>query len=373
MTSQLTTLDDAVELLSQGVDKQHYGAQLYVSFLGQTLADTSVGQARPGVEMTPGTLTPWACATKPILAVAVMQCWDSGLLDLADPLAAHVPSLAGIDSLDNVTIKDALAHTMPIPSEEDPLYDVQFATLPDAVEKIAAGLPRQVPRRPGTDAHYASWGYAVLAWIVENLTGQPFLEYARSKVLLPLGMKDTWIGVPVDVQASYQDRIGGLYDFRRQPVVELDFSLPQNLALLLPPFGGVGPVSDLGRLYEWLMKPATVPGVLSPQALVAMTARHRVGLSEFNGNPVDFGLGVELESRHYGLIATSFGYHTSLRTFGHKGECCLIAFADPVHDLVIACHVNGIIEGRQHGARVWSVVDAVYRKLGLEQPADQPH
>ena len=47
----------------------HTGAQIYASVFRETIADFAMGEARPGVPMTPATLVEWASATKSVDAI----------------------------------------------------------------------------------------------------------------------------------------------------------------------------------------------------------------------------------------------------------------------------------------------------------------
>src|SRR5918911_4810933 len=56
----------------------HVGFQLYVSRGGEVLADVAVGEARPGVPMTPETLMLWFSAGKPPAPEGIRQLWGRG-------------------------------------------------------------------------------------------------------------------------------------------------------------------------------------------------------------------------------------------------------------------------------------------------------
>jgi CubicO group peptidase (beta-lactamase class C family) len=60
----------------------HTGAQLYASLGGETVADVAIGEARPGVSMTPSTVVEWASATKALTCSAAALLWQQGRFDL---------------------------------------------------------------------------------------------------------------------------------------------------------------------------------------------------------------------------------------------------------------------------------------------------
>src|SRR5215208_2026172 len=104
LTRTQATLEAGIE---QGL---HLGAQVYASIDGAVVGDIAIGEARPGVPMTPDTLTLWLSSTKPIAAVAIMQLVERGKLSLDDIVAFHIPEFAQGGKQD-ITIRHLLTHT----------------------------------------------------------------------------------------------------------------------------------------------------------------------------------------------------------------------------------------------------------------------
>src|SRR3954467_2273963 len=93
--------------LSEGLQ---IGAQLYASHNGAPVADLAIGEARPGVPMSPDTLMVWMSCSKPVTAVAVAQQWERGRLRLDDRVADHIAEF-GKNGKEPVTIRHVLTHT----------------------------------------------------------------------------------------------------------------------------------------------------------------------------------------------------------------------------------------------------------------------
>src|SRR6478609_4508309 len=86
------TLPNTRALVEQGLSEGlHIGAQLYASRNGTPVADLTIGEARPGVPMSPDTLMVWMSCSKPVTAVAVAQQWERQKLRLDDRVADHIP------------------------------------------------------------------------------------------------------------------------------------------------------------------------------------------------------------------------------------------------------------------------------------------
>src|SRR5258706_14931212 len=109
-------------------------------------------------------------------------------------------------------------------------------------------------------------------------------------------------------------------------------------------------------------------GILSPQAVEAMTARHRVNtLDKTFGAVIDWGLGFMINSAIYGKAETpyQFGPWASPRTFGHSGNQSSVGFADPENGLAAVVMFNGMAgEGKNQG-RMREELTAIYEDIQL--------
>src|SRR5258708_39132479 len=95
--------------------------------------------------------------------------------------------------------------------------------------------------------------------------------------------------------------------------------------------------------------------ILSPQAVEALTARHRAGMLDHTFQHVlDWGLGFIVNSRQYGAANVPYGYgdHTSPRTFGHSGYRSSTGFPDPEQGLAVALALNGTPSHDAHARRL---------------------
>ena len=134
-----------------------------------------------------------ASMTKSFTALAILQLRDAGRLRLDDPAELHVPELAALrppsgDSPD-VTVRHLLTHAAGFP-EDNPWGDQQLAATD---EELAAFMRGGIPfsTAPGTAYEYSNFGYAILGRIVANVSGMPYAQYVRERVLAPLGMEST--------------------------------------------------------------------------------------------------------------------------------------------------------------------------------------
>jgi CubicO group peptidase (beta-lactamase class C family) len=137
--------------------------------------------------------------TKTFTAVAVMQLWERGLIDLDgaanDYLRAYqlVPAKA---SWRPATVRHLLTHTAGVPEWLHPSrminsqwFGETFAMdqpVPTLAEYYQGGLRLAV--EPGTIWAYTDHGFATLGQIVEDVSGEPLDRYLREHIFQPLGM-----------------------------------------------------------------------------------------------------------------------------------------------------------------------------------------
>ncbi len=195
--------------------------------------------------------------TKTFVASQVMRLRDEGLVDLADPIARHLPELDL-----PVTVAQLLSHTAGLQAETDgPWW-----------ERTAGGdwdaLRGQQPRllfAPGTRFHYSNVGFGVLGELVARLRGRPWPQVVTDEILRPLGMGRTTLR-PVEPAAP------GL---AVHPFADLVHAEPEHDAGAMAPAGQLwSTVDDLSRWAAFaaghtadVLDPATLAESQRPVAL----------------------------------------------------------------------------------------------------------
>lgn len=370
------------------------GAQVYVSRGASASApeptepahlDLVVGERADGEAMTPDTLNLWLSATKPVTAVAFALLWQRGLCDLDDRVAHYLPDF-GTRGKEEITLRQILTHTSGIR-----MLSVGWpeASWDEILERICSSK-LEPGWTPGETAGYhmaSSW--FVLGAVIQELAGEPFARFVRREVMEPLGMEDSWIGMPRERFEAYGDRLGRMWSTERASGEEgngerkamlRNWHRERHVVPSSPGGNGWGPIRELGRFYEMLLRhgrTAAGDALLTPQTVEALTTPQRVGLRDKTfRRKLDWGLGFIVDSKHYAdpekrsgadddLIPYGYGRHASRRAFGHSGFQSSVALADPVHDLVLAIFVNGNPGEPRHTERMRALCEAAYEDLGL--------
>lgn len=368
MQDSREALPRSVALIESGIAAgQQIGAQVYVSIGGRTVADIALGESRPGTPMAPDTLMIWFSSTKPVVAVALGQLWDRGRIDWDRPVVHYIPEF-GCEGKEVITLRHILTHTASFRSGAG--FDWPHAPWDTIISQICS---RQMEPGwvPGERAGYCPMScWFILAEVVNRVDGRFYSQYVREEIFEPLGMDDSWIGMPRERYRAYGDRIGEMQSTEKGALHPDGWTTETHYAACNPGGNGVGPIRELGRFYEMLLGGGAGKGtrILAPETVKLLTTRQRVGMfDETFKHRMDWGLGFIIDSNRYGPQTVPYGYglHCSPHTFGHSGWQSSTGFADPQHDLAVAIVLNGTPGEARHNKRFRLLTTAIYEDLGF--------
>jgi D-alanyl-D-alanine carboxypeptidase len=180
-------LDDQVR--EQGI----LGMIMAVRLADGAVISRSSGYTDPAgkVAWTMDTQSALGSVTKTFTAVVIMQLVQEGKLSLDDTIEKWFPDQPNGDK---ITIRMLLSHTSGLANfiskenERDPKWSHEWAPL----ELIAEANKLGPVAEPGSKvAHYANTNYFLLGLIIEKVTGNSWEQEVRSRIVEPLGLKDT--------------------------------------------------------------------------------------------------------------------------------------------------------------------------------------
>jgi CubicO group peptidase (beta-lactamase class C family) len=190
---------DRFEALAASFVKEHRlpGAAVGVVVGGELVWSAGVGFADLAAHRRSdaSTLYRIASITKTFTGTAIMQLRAIGRLQLDDPVVSFLPELAAAarrpGAIESVTIRRLLSHESGLRSEPPgtdwaiPRYEGDVKRTLARVEEIGAVIP------PNRQWKYSNLGYQLLGEIVARVSGTPYPDYVRKKILQPLGMSST--------------------------------------------------------------------------------------------------------------------------------------------------------------------------------------
>ena len=185
-----------------------------------------------------------ASVTKTIVGTAVMQLFEQDCFALDDDVNQFLPfDLRNPHFPDEpITFRMLLSHTSSLNTNTqneyywfnfsgDPPFDffpdpyLKEFLLPDGTYYTSTVWSETYP--PGEQAMYANIGFDLLSYLVEIISGEPFLEYCEKHIFDPLEMHNTSFNLselPLNqVAIPYQRFLGNYYTINK-----LDFWFDEN-------------------------------------------------------------------------------------------------------------------------------------------------
>lgn len=207
-----------------------------------------------------------ASITKSFTAVAILQLFEQGKIDLHQPIGKYLKDYPNERIRSSVTIHQLLTHTAGTPN----FYVTNFVDKPKfKFKKVEDFVPLFVDDtllfEPGTEYHYDAAGYVLLGLIIEEVTGKSYYDYLEENVFLPAKMKNT---SAFEIDAIVENKANG-YTFEGNPDSELKRNT-KYLSLASPAGFHYSTVNDLFNFSRALMnydllKKETVDLMIKPR------------------------------------------------------------------------------------------------------------
>ena len=340
-------------------------AQLLVARRGELVHRSVLGHAslEKKQRLADDTIFRIYSMTKPVTSVAFMMLVEEGRIAIDDPVAKWIPTWrdqavyrSGVPGAFVTRAVDAPMRVLDLLRHTSGLtYGFQLRTNVDAAyralhvdafesESLEAFVDK-LGRLPLEFSPGTAWNYSVstdvIGHLVSVVSGVPFDDFVRTRILQALGMRDTDFFVPAEKAARFADCYVKGASGKLEPAPPVDFSKPPRA-----PSGGGGLVStaaDYLRFCEMLRRGGELDGVrlLGPKTLRLMCANHLPGgrdladisismFSEAMFQGVGFGLGFAMTTDPVRCGVTS-----SPGEFWWGGMASTAFWVDPVEDICV--------------------------------------
>jgi CubicO group peptidase (beta-lactamase class C family) len=290
-----------------------------VWFHGHGLADVAAK-----TPITEDTVFRIGSITKAFTAVAVMQLWEQGLLDLDAPANDYLHTFRLVPAEPNfrpATVRHLLTHTAGVGYWRRLLDLLQPGVgsgdragrsgAPPLARYYRRGLPIEI--EPGTKWVYSNHGFAALGQIVEDVSGEPLDRYLRNRIFDPMGMEHTDLirseRVRAHLATGYVLRSRGLKAVADREV---------------PTVGGGGMYSttaDIARYVIALLRIAAneQDSLLKPETVATMFRPHFQPDQRLPGMGLAFELGEEGDRKTVGKTGILSGFHSAIALAPEEG------------------------------------------------------
>jgi len=128
---------------------------------------------------------------KMFTAVAALQLIEKGKLALEDPIIKPLPDYPNQDLASKVTVRHLLTHTGGTGDIFGPEYDKNRLSLRALADYVKLYGARPLKFEPGARWEYSNYGYLLLGFIIEKVSGQSYYDYVRQNIFRPAGMTST--------------------------------------------------------------------------------------------------------------------------------------------------------------------------------------
>lgn len=156
-------------------------AGVYRRGCGTYLVGAGYSSKRDRTLMDQETIVRIASVTKSMTAIAIMQLYERGLLELDAPIQNYLPEFP-IPPHGSVTVRQLLNHTSGIPHYTSGLDALSFAHYDSTQAALDEIADRGFTAEPGQAFVYSSFGYEVLGAIVEHVAGVTFEDYLEKHI-----------------------------------------------------------------------------------------------------------------------------------------------------------------------------------------------
>jgi len=252
---------------------------------------------------------------KTFTAITALQLREEGRLDLDEPVTTYLPWFEVRSDHTPITIRHLLTHTSGLMVGADQSSSSRY--------DVWALRDTEVGFAPGSRYRYSNVGYRALGFALEDVTGMPYPELLRRRILEPLGLEST----EPELANENRHRLAVAYERRYddRPARRTDPWVPAPWFETATGDGSqAATIEDLATFLRALLNGGR--RILSPESFQLMTTP---AIEAYDG--CSYGLGLELrgpEIRHGGSMP---GFGTTM-------------LGDPDSGLGVAVGVNATDE-----------------------------
>ena len=200
--------------------RRSFNGGIIIAKNGEVLLEDYHGYADFGTKdtITPNTPFHLASISKTFTGMAVVKLAEENKLSLEDSVQKFFPQFP----YHNITIKLLLTHRSGLSNyvyfmTKDTMYKKKLATNQDMLNFMIEKRPTPYGY-PNRGFNYCNTNYALLALIIEKVTGQTYPDYMKTTVFGPLDMNNTFIFSIKDTGAYKPSYLFNNRPFKLEPM-----------------------------------------------------------------------------------------------------------------------------------------------------------
>ena len=258
-----------------------------------------------------------ASIAKSMTAIAALQLYEQGKLNLDEPIATYLPAYPK-QHADRITTRQLLLHSSGIGAYKSSKETENKKEYTSLTESATIFQDRDLVAIPGTAENYTTYGYVVLGMVIESVSGQSYEEYMKEHIWEAAGMTNTGVE---HLNENYENKSSF---YRKTKRGKIKLAKTNNLSNRIPGGGLHSTIDDLLKFGK---------AVINHQLINAETFKMMMkepGLA-YDGNP-------------YGMGWFLYGKNPDLgQVYGHGGGqtgCGAVLFIMPEKNTVIVVMSN---------------------------------
>ncbi|MCL4707573.1 serine hydrolase [bacterium] len=239
--------------------------------------------------------------------LGIMQLVESGALQLDAPITKFLPEFQPKNPFGKtITLRQLMSHRAGL-VREPPIgnyFDDTQPTLPATVKSLNNTA---LVYAPETRIKYSNAGIATVGYVLEQLRREPFADYLKRTVLLPMGLQHSSFVPEAEINKKLAKAYMWGYDNRQ-------FVAPDLQLGMAPAANMYSTVADLGQFMKVLFNRGKNGDkqILKPETLELMWTPQFAQLGQKQGFGIGFAIG-EIEGRRsIGHGGAMYGFATQI-------------------------------------------------------------
>ncbi|EUJ23874.1 penicillin-binding protein [Listeria grandensis FSL F6-0971] len=262
---------------------------------------------------TPDTAYYIGSSQKAVIATAILQLEERGKLQVSDPVSQYLPDFP---KGDRITLQNLLNHTSGIVGHTEENVKITPA---DLIKDIEA---QGIKRKPGK-WDYNDSNYSVLAYIIEQISGEKLMSYIQKNIFEPAGMKHS-----------------GIYTtYNKEKHSSVGYSIQKDGTYKTPYLPDLSQLYGCGDMYMTATDMYLFDRALSDRKLINDTSFEKMFTA---GSASGYGMGFYADPGSYNSHGVLSGWNVS-NSFSHSGKTVVVLLSNIQNNIKSFGKVNNHI------------------------------
>ncbi|MFT3747320.1 MAG: serine hydrolase domain-containing protein [Agriterribacter sp.] len=186
----------AQEFYEDILEKSHFNGEFLVAKKGEIIFEkySGYGHLDQKDALTENSALHLASVSKTFTAMATLKLWEEGKLQINDEVSAYLTGFP----YKGITIKTLLNHRSGLPNYVHVMEQLgwdkrKIVTNQDVLQFLVEKKKNLQVGAPDRSFHYCNTNYALLALIIEKVSGIPYPQFIYENFFAPLGMTNSYV------------------------------------------------------------------------------------------------------------------------------------------------------------------------------------